>query len=100
MKPQSRNDNFQPVVAGYVRISSLMQEDNFSIVAQKHEIQKVCAHRGLPDPIFYEDDVRSAHTDQIAKRPHFGSSYSAPHNLLNMRSTLLGRCATPEYESR
>lgn len=71
MKPQSRNDNVQPVVAGYVRISSLMQQDNFSIDAQKREIQRACAQRGMPDPIFYEDDGRSAHTDQIAKRPAF-----------------------------
>jgi site-specific DNA recombinase len=63
--------NFQPIVAGYVRRSSLMQKDNFSIEAQKRGIQDECTKRGLPDPVFYEDDERSARSEQIAKRPAF-----------------------------
>ncbi len=63
--------NFQPIVAGYVRRSSLMQKDNYSIEAQKRAIQDECARRGLPDPVFYEDDERSARSEQIAKRPAF-----------------------------
>jgi site-specific DNA recombinase len=58
-------------VAGYVRRSSIMQGDNLSSDAQKHKIQEACAQQGLPAPIFYEDDLLSAHTDQVAKRPAF-----------------------------
>ena len=36
------------VVAGYVRRSSWMQKDNFSIDAQKRAITDECARRGLP----------------------------------------------------
>src|SRR6266404_7292140 len=59
------------VVAGYVRRSSWMQKDNFSIDAQKRAITDECARRGLPAPVFYEDDERSARGEQIAKRPAF-----------------------------
>jgi site-specific DNA recombinase len=59
------------VVAGYVRRSSKMQADNYSIDAQKRAITEECARRGLPVPIFYEDDERSARGEQIAKRPKF-----------------------------
>jgi site-specific DNA recombinase len=58
-------------VAGYVRRSSHMQKDNFSIDAQKRAITEECVRRGLPAPIFYEDDERSARGEQIAKRPAF-----------------------------
>lgn len=63
--------HFQPIVAGYVRRSSLMQKDNYSIEAQKRAIRDECTRRGLPDPVFYEDDERSARSEQIAKRPAF-----------------------------
>src|SRR5690349_5811287 len=59
------------VVAGYVRRSSEMQKDNFSIDAQKRFIREACKLRGLPEPVFYEDDERSARGEQIAKRPAF-----------------------------
>jgi site-specific DNA recombinase len=59
------------VVAGYVRRSSEMQKDNYSIDAQKRAIRDACTLRGLPPPIFYEDDERSARGEQIAKRPDF-----------------------------
>ena len=59
------------VVAGYVRRSSKMQADNFSLDAQKRAISEECSRRGLPAPIFYEDDERSARSEQIAKRPAF-----------------------------
>jgi site-specific DNA recombinase len=57
------------VVAGYVRRSSEMQKDNYSIDAQKRAIRDACRIRGLPEPIFYEDDERSARGEQIANRP-------------------------------
>src|SRR5438477_3515645 len=59
------------VVAGYVRRSSEMQKDNYSIDAQKRAIKDGCRVRDLPEPIFYEDDERSARGEQIAKRPAF-----------------------------
>src|SRR5947209_3401115 len=48
-----------------------MQKDNFSIDAQKRAITEAAKIRGLPEPIFYEDDERSARGEQIAKRPNF-----------------------------
>src|SRR5690242_7148787 len=59
------------VVAGYVRRSSKMQADNLSLDAQKRAITDECARRGLPEPIFYEDDDKSAKGEQIAKRKDF-----------------------------
>src|SRR5579859_5444113 len=59
------------VLAGYVRRSSEMQKDNYSIDAQKRALTDAAKLRGLPDPIFYEDDERSARGEQIAKRPGF-----------------------------
>src|SRR5690242_12647488 len=59
------------IVIGYVRRSSEMQKDNYSIDAQKRAIRDACKLRGLPEPIFKEDDERSARGEQIAKRPAF-----------------------------
>src|SRR5258708_1534806 len=59
------------ILAGYVRRSSEMQKDNFSIDAQKRAITEAAKIRGLPEPVFYEDDERSARGEQIAKRPNF-----------------------------
>ncbi len=59
------------VVGGYVRRSSEMQKDNYSIDAQRRAIKDSAKFRGLPEPIFYEDDERSARGEQIAKRPAF-----------------------------
>ncbi len=60
-----------PAPAGYVRRSSLMQRDNYSIEAQKRAIMEECARRNLPQPVFYEDDERGARGEQISKRPAF-----------------------------
>src|SRR5258708_16518536 len=57
--------------AGYVRRSSRMQADNYSLAAQKSAIVEECQRRNLPVPIFYIDDERSARGEQIAKRPAF-----------------------------
>src|SRR5215471_17126267 len=59
------------IVIGYVRRSSEMQKDNFSIDAQKRAITEAAKLRGLPEPIFFEDDERSARGEQIANRPGF-----------------------------
>src|SRR2546430_13308526 len=58
-------------VVGYVRRSSEMQKDNYSIDAQKRAIREAAKLRGLPEPTFFEDDERSARGEQIAKRPEF-----------------------------
>src|SRR5260221_8054009 len=71
MQQQASPPSPSVVVAGYVRRSSEMQKDNYSIDAQKRPIKDACRLRGLPEPIFYEDDERSARGEQIAKRPAF-----------------------------
>lgn len=70
-KARSKSNVSSVVVAGYVRRLSHMQKDNFSIDAQKRTITDECVRRGLPPPVFYEDDERSARGEQIAKRPAF-----------------------------
>src|SRR3989440_5810780 len=65
------SDNSAIIVAGYVRRSSEMQKDNYSIDAQKRAIREAAKLRGLPEPTFFEDDERSARGEQIAKRPEF-----------------------------
>ena len=72
MNPQRKPfGNPSTVVAGYVRRSSQMQKDNFSIDAQRRAISDGCVQHGLPSPNFYEDDEFSARGEQIAKRPAF-----------------------------
>src|SRR2546430_16604605 len=69
---QHRSSDPSTVMAvGYVRRSSEMQKDNYSIDAQKRAIREAAKFRGLPEPIFFEDDERSARGEQIAKRPEF-----------------------------
>ena len=70
-RDRDRSDVSAVVVAGYVRRSSKMQADNFSIDAQRRAITEECIRRQLPAPVFYEDDERSARGEQIAKRPAF-----------------------------
>src|SRR5437879_11480998 len=70
MQPHS-SENTTIIVLGYVRRSSEMQKDNYSIDAQKRGIRDAAKLRGLPEPIFYEDDERSARGEQIANRPAF-----------------------------
>src|SRR5713226_1980500 len=71
MIQRDHSDSSAIIVAGYVRRSSEMQKDNYSIDAQKRAIREAAKLRGLPEPIFYEDDERSARGEQIAKRPEF-----------------------------
>ncbi len=71
MIQRDHSDSSAIIVAGYVRRSSEMQKDNYSIDAQKRAIREAAKLRGLPEPIFYEDDERSARGEQIAKRPQF-----------------------------
>jgi DNA invertase Pin-like site-specific DNA recombinase len=71
MLPSHQSEGSTIVLAGYVRRSSEMQKENYSIDAQKRAIRDAAKLRGLPEPIFYEDDERSARGEQIAKRPAF-----------------------------
>src|SRR5437762_1854142 len=64
-------DSSGRIVVGYVRRSSEMQKDNYSIDAQKRAIRDAAKLRGLPEPTFFEDDERSARGEQINKRPDF-----------------------------
>src|SRR5256885_10765873 len=57
--------------AAYIRRSSEMQKENFSLDAQKRAITEEYARRGRSAPVFYVDDERSARGEQIAKRPAF-----------------------------
>jgi site-specific DNA recombinase len=70
-KLRSRLDTVSLVVAGYVRRSHPLQAENYSIDAQKRAITDECERRGLPAPVFYEDDELSARSEQIAKRKRF-----------------------------
>src|SRR5215472_9150678 len=59
------------ITVGYVRRSSEMQKDNYSLDAQKRGIKDAAKLRSLPEPFFFEDDERSARGEQIANRPGF-----------------------------
>jgi site-specific DNA recombinase len=59
------------IIAGYVRRSSEMQADNFSLDAQKRGIDSALTPEERPYLLFYTDDERSARGEQIAKRPAF-----------------------------
>jgi site-specific DNA recombinase len=59
------------IIAGYVRRSSEMQKENFSLDAQKRAIADSLSPEERPYLVFYEDDERSARGEQIAKRPDF-----------------------------
>src|SRR5215475_9152956 len=71
MMQPNQSEGHSVVVVGYVRRSSEMQKDNYSIDAQKRAIREAAKLRGLPEPLFFEDDGRSARGEQIAKRPAF-----------------------------
>lgn len=57
--------------AGYVRVSSEGQEDNFSVAAQRREVERHCASKGWSLKRIYADEGRSAWSDGIDKRPQF-----------------------------
>lgn len=65
--PQPNNG----IIAGYVRRSSEMQKDNFSMDAQKRAVTDSLPGEKRALLVFYEDDERSARGEQIAKRPAF-----------------------------
>lgn len=71
MQQPEHVDSVDVILIGYVRRSSEMQKDNYSIDAQKRAIREAAMLRGLPEPIFFEDDESSARGEHIAKRPEF-----------------------------
>jgi len=59
------------IIAGYIRRSSEMQAENFSLDAQKRAIADSLSPEERPYLVFYTDDERSARGEQIVKRPDF-----------------------------
>jgi len=58
-------------VVAYVRVSSEGQRDNFSISAQRREIERYCEAKGWVLEFCYVDDGISAWTEKLDKRPQF-----------------------------
>jgi site-specific DNA recombinase len=58
-------------VVGYVRVSSKGQRDNFSISAQKREIERHLQSKGWALQSFYIDDGKSAWSEKLDSRPQF-----------------------------
>jgi site-specific DNA recombinase len=59
------------IIAGYVRRSSNMQKENFSLDAQKRAISDSLSPEERLLLVFFTDDESSARGEQIAKRPDF-----------------------------
>ena len=58
--PPDRSDSSAIIVVGYVRRSSEMQKDNYSIDAQKRAIREAAKLRGLPEPTFFAVRAKDA----------------------------------------
>ncbi len=54
---------------GYLRVSSEMQVDNWSIDAQERAVREYCHAKGWTLTQLYVDEGRSARSDSIASRP-------------------------------
>jgi site-specific DNA recombinase len=59
------------LAAVYVRVSSKEQVEGYSLEAQLRACREFCAARGYAVVAEYADEGRSAHTDNLAKRPQF-----------------------------
>jgi len=57
--------------AAYVRVSTESQVDNWSLPAQKRELENYCIQKGWMLVKTYSEEGISAHTDSIEKRPQF-----------------------------
>ena len=53
----------------YVRVSSKEQVEGYSLEAQLRACREFCAARGYTVVAEYADEGRSAHTDNLSKRP-------------------------------
>lgn len=62
-----------PRIVGYIRVSSEMQTDNYSLAAQRHAITQYCAAHGWAVAAWYEDAGVSAHKETITARPAFAT---------------------------
>jgi site-specific DNA recombinase len=58
-------------VAGYIRVSSLDQVDNFSLEAQRQSISNYCKANDDELIAMYADEGKSAYVDDLKKRPQF-----------------------------
>ena len=66
MKPNKGNRAF-----GYIRVSDRDQVLGHSLEAQESGIRKWCERNGYDSVKFFAEEGRSAHVDQIQKRPVF-----------------------------
>lgn len=57
--------------AAYIRVSSESQVDNWSIPAQKRELEEYCQQKSWQLVRMYSEEGLSAHSDSIEKRPLF-----------------------------
>ena len=57
--------------AGYFRVSSEDQLDNWSLDAQERAFVDFCQSKGWEPVVKYREEGRSAWTDKLAKRPKF-----------------------------
>jgi site-specific DNA recombinase len=57
----------------YVRVRSKEQVEGYSLDAQRRASWEFCASRGHTVVAEYADEGRSAHTDNLAKRPQFSA---------------------------
>src|SRR5215216_311734 len=60
-------------VAGYIRVSSEEQTDNYSLSAQERAIRAYCEAHGWELVAFYADEGESAWSDDAGSRPKFAA---------------------------
>ena len=68
--PDARTVGKERLAAIYVRVSSKEQVEGYSLEAQLRACREYCAARGYTVVEVYSEG-RSAHTDNLAKRPQF-----------------------------
>lgn len=71
MELKSRQSSHVCRVAGYTRVSSLEQTDNWSLDQQKRVIQEYCAAKGHELVAMYTDDGHSAWKEKGESRPQY-----------------------------
>jgi site-specific DNA recombinase len=60
-------------VAGYIRVSSDEQTENYSLTAQERAIRAYCEAHGWELVAFYADEDESAWSDDARSRPQFAA---------------------------
>lgn len=64
-------------VVGYIRVSSELQVDNYSLGHQRRSIEQHCSYHGHDLLCIYADEGRSAYADDLKKRPAFCEAIEA-----------------------